>query len=416
MILRLFQTHRALVILTLVGTANAVDRYIIGMALPQIRTEFSVGDAWLGLLSGPAFAVTYAVCGMPLALLADRAGRRWVITGALAVFSTTTLACGLAGGFWQLAAARLATGLGEAGTTSPSTALIAELYPHDRRTGALSLFAASGSIGLVLAFFGGGFVADHYGWRVLFFVSAAFGYIVLAAMGTLFPKTRQTRALADPRISMRAALAVLWTRPAVAWVATGAAVASVGGYAAAAFVPSFLARSHHMTPSAIGITLAALAGTFGWAGTALPGLLADRWKPQDAGAGLKVASLGLLVALPFQPLFYLASDLSVTILAAIPPMFVSAIFIGPCFAAMQQVTDQNTRAQAAALLLLVLNLIGLGLGPQLVGLTSSLLQPLCGTNALRYALLIVATGPICPAAWCFWRAGRILQRATVMAG
>jgi predicted MFS family arabinose efflux permease len=201
----------------------------------------------------------------------------------------------------------------------------------------------------------------------------------------------------------------LLAQPGVRWILAGTAIASIGGYGALAFTPSFLVRSHHMTPAAIGFTLAMTIGIFGWAGTAFPGLLAQRWKPDDIGFGLRISSVALMLVLPFHIVFYLVPDLHIALMALIPRVFASAIFLGPCFAILQHQASADMRSQATALLLLVLNLVGLSLGPQLVGIISSLLQSRFGEEALRYALAIVSTAPVVPAAICFWLAAQALR-------
>jgi predicted MFS family arabinose efflux permease len=403
---------RLLALLVLVGTSNYLDRYILSIALPAIRTEYKVDDVVLGLLSGPAFAFVYAAFGLPWGMLADRLGRKAVVASSLALFSFAVLLSGFVTNLWQLGIARLVTGLGEAGTTPACTALIASAVPQKWRASALSIFASSGNIGLVLAFFLGGAIVQYWGWRSAFIASAVLGFVALAAV-LLFirePDRESDAALPAPT---RAAIASLWSQPAFRWVVAGSAIASIRGYAAVAFVPSFFVRSHHMSPAAIGISLAILSGTAGWAGTVLPGVLADRWKPHDPGFGLRFSSLGIGFSVPFLPIFYLAPQWAVVMASAVPLVFFSAVFLGPAYAAVQRIASEPMWAQASAVLFLTLNLIGLGLGPQLAGLVSTALQPSLGTDALRYALLIIEVTSLLPSAFCFWRASRLL--ATVPA-
>lgn len=181
----------------------------------------------------------------------------------------------------------------------------------------------------------------------------------------------------------------------------------MASYSALVFIPSFLTRSYHMTPITIGVTLALVTGVIGAAGASLPGVLADRLGKGDIRAGLLVASAGTLCSLPFIAIFYLAGNLSIALGALIVPAFFSGTYLGPGLAAVQNLAPPRMRGQGAAILLLILNLIGLGVGPQLVGVLSDLLRPTFGEESLRYALLSTIISSAA-AACCFWRAGLAL--------
>jgi predicted MFS family arabinose efflux permease len=392
--------------LTLVGVVNYLDRQILGLLLPQIKIEFHLSDTALGLLAGPVFALIYGLMGVPLALLADRGNRRTIIAASLAIFSFTTLACGMAGNFLQLICARFGTGAGEAGVTPAVNALVSDIYAPQHRTGAMAVYSASGNMGIVLAFFGGGLIAQHWGWRAAFVSASLLGFAVVLAF--LLIVREPVRQAVPVKPSLLATLRLLWTRRAFRFIAAGAGLVSISGYSALAFVPSFLVRSHHMTPATVGLTLALTAGFVGMMGTMLPGLLADRFGKGDVRWGLYAAVLAIAFAMPIHPVFYLASDLRSVLAAMVVGAFCSSTFLGPCYAAVQGLAPPGMRAQAAALLLLILTLVGLGLGPQLVGIASDLLKPRFGVDALRYALLIAVT-PSILAAWCFWQATRTLR-------
>lgn len=393
-----------LVMVTLVFVVNMLDRQILGILLPQIRAEFHLSDTALGLLAGPTFAVVYSVMGIPLAVLADRTNRRNLIAAALALFSATTVLCGMAGNFLQLLLARFSTGVGEAGTAPAINAMIADAYPPERRAGALSVYSAGANAGILLAFFGGGLLAQTAGWRVAFMAAGVPG-LVLAAMFLLLvrePARTARRQSFNPINTLR----LLWPQPGFRPVVTGAALTSISGYAAITFIPSFLARSHHMRPIEIGVTLALCTGVLGFAGTALPGLFADR--RGDAGFGLRISAIGMLIALPFTAIFYLADNPVIAIAALTIPALVATSYLGPCMAAVQNMAMGGMRAQAAALPLLIITLVGLGVGPQVVGVISDALRPHYGEQSLRYALLFNIV-PSSLAALCFWRASRSLR-------
>jgi predicted MFS family arabinose efflux permease len=393
-----------LTMVTLVFVVNMLDRQILGILLPQIRAEFHLSDTALGLLAGPTFAVVYSVMGIPLAVLADRTSRRNLIAAALALFSATTMLCGMAGNFLQLLLARFGTGIGEAGTAPAINAMIADVYPPERRAGALSIYCAGANAGILLAFFGGGLLAQTAGWRVAFMAAGVPG-LVLALLFLVLVR-EPARTAQRQSYNPISALRLLWPRPGFRPIVLGAALTSISGYAAITFIPSFLTRSHHMRPVEIGITLALAAGVLGFAGTALPGLFADR--RGDAAFGLRVSAIGMAIALPFTAIFYLADNPVVAIMAFGIPALVATSYLGPCMAAVQNMATGGMRAQAAALPLLIITLVGLGIGPQMVGIISDALKPHFGEESLRYALLF-NIAPSSMAALCFWRASRSLK-------
>lgn len=395
-----------LAILTSVGVANYLDRQIIGVLVPRIKLEFGLSDTAVGFLGGPAFAVVYGLFGVPMALLADRTSRRNVVAASLALFSAATVLCGFAASFVQLLAARMATAIGEAGTAPAINSMISDMFAPGRRSAAFSIYASAANIGVVLAFFGGGWIVQHYGWRAAFVLAGAPGLLlaVLIVVSVREP-ARISRRPAPNLAGLTEAASFLCAKPTFRRVALGMGLASAGSYAGLVFAPSFLIRSHQMTPASVGLLLAVLIGTVGLAGTALAGFVADRLGKGDPRSALHVAALGVAIALPGTMIFYLAGDLRLVIAGAALSTFFSAGFLGLSFATVQGIAPVAIRAQAAAFLLLIANIVGPGLGPQIVGLVSDLLKPEFGTEALRYALLLCVV-PSTLAVWMFWSAGR----------
>ncbi len=400
-----------LVVLTLVYVVNYLDRQILAILMPQVKAEFGLNYREVGYLVGPAFAVVYAVLGVPLAVLADRFNRRNIIAASLAVFSLMTVLSSYARGFWTMALARFGTGVGEAGTGPSVNAVIADLYAPSERAAALSFYTAGLNVGLLLAFFGGGWISEHYGWRVAI-VSAGVPGLLLAFL-LLFTVREPRRGLvealpdSDPP-NFQAVVICLWSQRSFRWMAIGTSFSSFGGYAAIAFIPTFLKISHHMTPAQIGAVLALLAGIGGALGTYLAGVFADRFGARDVRWYMYVPIIGTFIAFPFIPVFYLSTNLAVALAAAIVPVMMGATYVGPAYAMAQALVPLRMRARAVAILLLILNIIGLGLGPPVVGLVADLLQPWLGIEALRYAMMTtLLTGLI--GAFCYWRATKTLK-------
>ncbi|MEJ0025286.1 MAG: MFS transporter [Rhizomicrobium sp.] len=400
-----------LVMLTLVYVVNYLDRNILNILLPAIKAEFHLTDAALGLLSGTSFAILYAILGVPLAWLADRVNRRNVIAYSMILFAAMTAVSARAANFFQLIVARIGTGIGEAGTSPSVNSIISDLYEPHERAGALSFYAAGLNAGLLLAFFGGGWIEQHYGWRTAFLAAGLPGLVL--ALLFLFtvpePKRGQVDKIVDDGRAphLPETIAFLWSRRSFRFIAFGTAMASFGGYAGNSFVPVFLARTHHMSPSEIGVTLAILFGVVGGIGTYMSGVLADRLGKRDVRWNMYVVMLFILCALPFFPFYFLAPSLPVALVCAVMPTASGAAYLAPSYAMVQSLVPLRMRAQSAAILLFVLNIIGFGLGPLSVGKLSDLLTPALGSDALRWALLsTVVTWMI--AAWCFWMASRRL--------
>jgi predicted MFS family arabinose efflux permease len=401
-----------LVVMTLVYVVNYLDRQILGILNPQIKAEFHVSDTLIGLLGGPVFALMYATLGIPIAVLADRTNRRNLIAASLAIFSLMTVFSAYAAKFWQLMLTRFGTGIGEAGTGPSINSIIADLYPPQKRASALAFYSAGLNVGLLIAFFGGGWIAGHYGWRMAFLAAGVPGLalVFLLLLTVPEPPRGHIEKLTDTGESptLWEVAAHLWSQRSFRWMSFGTAMSSFGGYAGITFIPSFLVRSHHMSLPAIGLVLAILTGVFGAIGTYLAGVLADHFGKRDVRWNMYVAIGATFIAVPCTPVFYLSPNLTVALIAAIGPTFVAASFVGPAYAMAQALVPLRMRARSAAILLFVLNIIGLGTAAPIVGKISDLLEPIYGADALRYALMTgIITGLI--GAVCYWRASLTLK-------
>ncbi len=401
-----------LVVLTLIYVVNYLDRQILGILLPYIQKEFVMDDFQGGLLSGTVFAAIYATLSVPLATLADRMSRRNIIAASLATFSLMTVLSGFTARIWQLLATRFFTGVGEAGTGPSINSMIADLYPPEKRAGALAFYSAGLNIGLLFGFFGGGWMLQHYGWRSAFIASGAPGILlVVLLMATV---REPPRGLAD-KITDAGETPGLWdvarflvTQRSFIWITLGCSMSAFGGYANLYFVPKYLLVSHHMTPIQIGLALSLLTGIGGAIGTYVSGVIADRLGRRDVNWYMYLPILCTFIAVPFGPLFFLSSNTTVALSAAIMPSLMGAVYLGPSYAMAQGMVPLRMRAQTIGIMLFILNMIALGLGPMTVGLISVLLKPYLGVDSLRYALLAgVVTALL--GTLCYWRATKTLK-------
>lgn len=395
-----------------------MDRQILAILQEDIRHELLLSDKQLGLLAGFAFAIFYATLGLPVARWADRGNRINIIGIALALWSAMTAVCGLAQNFVQLLLARIGVGIGEAGSSPPSHSIIADLYPPEKRAGAMGIY----SLGVVLGAAGGtmigGTLAHFFGWRVAMFAVGIPG-IVLAVMIKLFV-VEPRRGLSDPQHAHAAPAQMprladgfrsLFGNRAAVHLVMGVTITSLIGYGHTAFGPSFLIRSIGLDKLQIASIVAPVGGVCGTLSAVLGGWLAnkaaERWGLHSQ-AWLVLAMKG--VGLPLSFLFFASADPWV----AIPIYWASLIlinsYLGPTFALIQGLAPLRMRALWAAVTLLVINLIGLGLGPTLIGVISDALRPSLGdAEALRWAMLSFAAATPW-ALFHYWRAGVWLKR------
>ena len=384
----------ALFVLVLVFTSSHIDRQIMGILIQPIKEEFLVSDTALGFLGGFAFALFYATLGLPVAVWADRGNRRNIIALAVALWSGMTALCGFTTSFIQLALCRIGVGVGEAGSSPPSHAMIADLYPPEQRSGALGIFGLGIYIGVMFGFLIGGYVAQYLGWRWAFVIVGLPGLLIaLIVRFTLIePPRGHSEQLAPPieKGSIKKGFAYLMKSPASFHVTIGSTLLSFIGYGAVIWVPAFLIRSHGVGLAQVGTILAIMIGVLGCCGALFGGKLADHLAQKDLRWNAWVVACVQLAAVPAIFVVYLADDLTTALWAYAPVVFLGAFHIGPTFAMIQSLAPLHLRAMAAAILLFITNIIGLGAGPQIVGILSDLLNPRFGQDSLRYALLSVS--------------------------
>ena len=400
-----------LFILTCGYVLNFVDRQVMTILLEPIKAEFGASDTQMGLISGLAFALFYATLGVPVARLADRWSRRNVLAISMATWSAVTAACGMAGSFWQLALLRVGVGIGEAGGTPPSQSLLTDYFPKERRALAQGVLATAPNIGVLVGLFGGALIAEAFGWRTVFFVFGVpgVGLALLLFFTVKEPIKVKPHGLEADR-SMMSALSGIIRLPSFFMIALGVGFAAIPGYGLGVWSPSFLVRVHGMSLVDAGLWLGIIGLSGGTLGTILSGVLADRLALRDNRWQLWIPAVGLMVALPLQALFLLWPASAVFTIAgktapvALVFMGLSSVFacfwIAPSYAAVQNLVPSHWRTQASALLLLVFNLLGLGLGPLLVGMLSDGLSSF-GAASVRWALLSsLSMGYV--AITCYW--------------
>lgn len=379
-----------LAMLTVVYTFNFIDRQILVILQEPIKAELGLSDAQLGLLTGFSFALVYVTAGIPIAWLADRSSRRNIVAVSLAVWSGMTAISGLVQNFGQLLAARVGVGVGEAGGSPPAHSMISDYFPLEQRGTALSIYSSGIYIGILFGFAAGGWMAEAFGWRQAFFVIGLPG-VVFAVLLALFVREpirgRWDGGKVPTKASLGETMAVLRKRPAFWSIALGCAFTSFVAYGNGNFFPSYLIRNHGMSIAEVGAVLGLISGLAGALGMFLGGFLSDRFGKDDKRWYLWIPMLGCLVSTVPALYTLLGDNKTWIIVALVPANILSTMYLGPSIAMCQTLVTPGMRAMASAVLFFVLNMIGLGLGPLLVGLLSDFYLPIFDEQNLRYAML-----------------------------
>lgn len=363
---------------------NFLDRQILGILGPSIKADLHLSDTQFGAIGGLAFALLYSVLGVPLAYLADRTSRSSVIAGSLAVWSGFTALCGIATGYWQLFLFRLGVGVGEAGGVAPSYALIADYFPPKRRARALAIFSLGVPIGLGGGSFIGAYLAAWFGWRSAFLIMGLAG-ILLAPVIKYAVRDLPRPAPTGEAAPLLQVFPMVARKPTFWLMAFAASMSSLCGYGLAVWTPSVLIRSYHLDLIATGNFLASLLIIGGCTGVFLGGWLADRFGAMDRGWYAKLPTIAWLITAPTFALGLMAPSLWIAWPLLLIPNALNILWLGPVTTAVQHLVPQPMRATASASFLFINNLIGLGVGPLLIGGISDALKATYGAESLRYA-------------------------------
>ena len=385
-------TPRAGVVLALLLLAyvfNFLDRQILGILAGPIIADLKLTDAEFGAIAGLAFAILYSVLGVPLAMIADRTSRSRVVAFSLFVWSGFTALCGVATNFIQLFLFRLGVGIGEAGGVAPSYALVADYFPPERRARALAIFSLGIPLGLAGGTLIGAYLASWIDWRAAFVAMGVAGILLVPVMLLVVKDKPRSPAGDVSTPQLRSAFAIIARKPSFWLMAIAASCSSLAGYGLALWTPSVLERSFGFDIIERGHFLASIFLIGGTAGVFAGGWFADRLGKADRGWYARLPAIAWLITAPMFALGLLASDPWIVWPLLLVPNALNILWLGPVTTAVQHLVPQPLRATASASFLLINNLIGLGVGPTLIGALSELFKGRFGTEALRYAAVSV---------------------------
>ncbi|MES1974732.1 MAG: MFS transporter [Pseudomonadota bacterium] len=407
-----------LAMLCIVYILNFLDRQLISILAKPIQDALDVSDGQLGMITGFYFACFYCVIAIPIGWLADRTNRVRVLSVACALWSAATAACGLAGSYGQLVAARMMVGVGEAGGVPPSYAIISDSFPRERRTTAMAIFNLGPPIGSALGVAFGASLAAAFDWRIPFYVIGAIGVVTAAAVYILVREpargqkdgpVQASRADVAP-IGLAATIAQFFRNPLLLMASLASGAGNFITYGLLNFTTLFLMREKGMTLSDVAVWYALVIAIGMGGGIYASGRIVDRFAARSKAAYATVPAISLILALPFFLGFVWAPTWQLALAFLCVPMFLNSFFLSATVTFVQGEVPSERRVISGALLLLVMNFVGLGLGPTYVGMASDFFRPTHGVHALQAAYYALAPMYLIGAA-LFLLLARLIRRS-----
>ncbi len=384
-------------VLAVVYTFNFLDRQFLSVLQELVKRDLDLSDTQLGMLTGLAFAIFYTVCGIPIAALADRSNRVRIVSVASATWSLFTVACGLATGFPMLMAARVGVAVGEAGGSPPSYSILSDYFPKERRGTALSLYSLGVPLGSMFGSMAGGFIGAAFGWRTAFFALGAAGLMLTPLIpllvkepvrGAFDAKPDPAIDAHEPRPTMFGSITFFMRSPTLMFTALAAGLTAFVGYGMLNWNVSLLLRVKGMPVAQVAVAYALVTGLMNVAGTALSGPTVDRLARRGNAWYALAPGIAILCSTPFLWGAALAPSWPVCVAFLAGPALLNNTYLAPAIAVIQNNAPPAARGTSGALLLFVLNIVGLGGGPLFVGMVSDALKPTHGAaEALKLAML-----------------------------
>lgn len=397
-----------ILVLTAAWSLNMLDRQLLAIVAEPIKLELGLSDTQLGLLTGPLFAVLYSAAAWPIAWMADRWNRVHILGVCAVGWSALTGAAAFAGNFAQLAAARMTMSIAEAGCNPCSQSLIGDYVPPERRASALGTYAMGIPLGLAAAGFIGGPLADAFGWRNTFLIMGGASMVVAVLILFALPEPPRRAVVRAPGDTSEQSFRALLRKPTFQHQMLAGAWGAAASYGALAWGIVFVVRYFNWTPGQVGAVFATLGAVSALIATSLGGVLGDRLARRDARWLAWLPAISGFCVLPFGAVGAFAPVVLIVIFTSPIEGFLRSLSLAPGYALLQRMTPADARARAAAMQSITATLVGLGLGPLIVGAVSDGLAPIVGADSLRWGLAALLI-PQALAAFHIWRAARTLR-------
>jgi len=378
-----------LTVLGLVSILNYYDRNLITILVEPMKRDLHLSDSDIGLLTGIGFALMYSILGIPMARLADRHGRARVLAAALAVWSLMTVLSGRAIDFTTMLLARAGVGIGEAGGLPATHALVADYFSPASRGRALSVIGICGGLGISLALAGGGLINDWRGWRIAFYLGGLPG-LLLSGLVLFTVRERESMnplvTARQPAIKLQTVFVTLWRRRSYVHLCIGLGIAAIGAYGQFAWTPAFLMRSYHLSAGLAGSYYSAAVGPATMIAVFIGGALNDWLVKRDRRWPFWLLAFCFAVNVPASLILFLVHNFALAMTMTLLTTVVGSLWVAPSYAIVQNLAGPQMRAIAAAIYMMIVNIVGLGLGPYVTGLLSDALTPKWGDSALAVSL------------------------------
>lgn len=403
--------------LTLVCTLNFLDRMLLILLLQPIKADLRLSDTELGFVTGIAFGLFYALLGIPVARWADWGNRVKITSMAIGLWGVTVMLYVFVGNFAQLVVARVAAAVGEAGCMPPTYSLLADYFPAPaERNRAMAIYWLANPLSSLMGFMVGGWLSRQVGWRITFLIAGIPALATAALIGLTVREPRDpTLPAGHARRPNRRPLGIsdvvltLWRQSSSRHLVLAIVALFTMALGLAPWYAAFLMRSHAMRIEEVGLWLGLGFGVAGVFGTLAGGWVAARWFVANEGGQMRLCSVAVAGLLPCLALFLLLPQKAGALMALIPMLLVFNFYLGPTFALLQRLVSDDIRATTVALLMFAANLIGMGVGPQVVGVLSDVFSLRLGADGLRYAMLSVSLLTLW-SAFHFWKVAQTVQQ------
>jgi MFS family permease len=403
----------ALALLTVIYALNFLDRTVINILIDPIKHTYHVSDAVMGFISGFGFVILYSLLAAPVARWADRSNRRNLISGGLVIWSGMTALGGVARNALQLTLSRFGVGIGEAAGTAPSMSMISDLYPGDQRSTAMAVYQLGPVIGGFLGSFVGGWVNQYYGWHDAFFVAGIPGVLValLFRFTIREPKrgTAEVKKVDTSQQKLGETMRYMSRQTCYVFILIGFCFTTFTQFGFGTWVAPFLGRIYHLNTAQIGTYMGIIMAAGGLTGTLIGGYLSDWAGRKSIGWKIYVPAICSICAMPGVLLFVSARSLPLCLAGFVIVATLSPVHVGPVVAVAHSVVRVGMRAFATSVIYLVSELLGLGLGPYLIGVFNDHFQSRFGVGVIRYTMSTAALTTLI-GGLLFVAAGRFLER------
>lgn len=399
--------------LVLIYAMHHMDRQIVTLLLEPIKHEFELSDSQLGFLAGLSYAIAFGIAGLPLGWLVDRVHRVRLLSGLLFIWSGLTALCGIASSYSSLILARIGIGAAESGGTPTNMSLLADYFDRKSRPMAMGIYYTGTQIGTIVGFAVAAVVAQQHGWRAAFLVAGIPGLLlVLLLLSTIreprrgasdAPNAASTTSVQPPPPFMQT-LRFIWSQRAQVHTMFGIVIAMAVTAGMSAWLAPLMIRTYGVNLKTAGFSLAFGVATFGMLGSLAGGWLASRISERDPSQLPKLTALATFLTVPAAVYGILAGSLWLTVAGFAVQHFANAMIVATGYPLSMELTRTNMRGTTMALLQVLCNMCGYGLGPQIVGWLSDGLNPQYGGKALAYGMVALA---LCN----LWATGHLLFAA-----